>query len=528
MIIVFLPACGIFGKSKSGKINVKYGGGVGMPKIIIAVLSCHAERHLHQQIRDTWAKDAGVDVRFFLGAPVLLNTEDEIFLSVPDDFDSVSLKTEASIEWAHSRGYEFRFKCDTDSYVYIPRLLASGFERYDYSGLRYPYSDLSTIFNKNERSEAYGGTGYWLSRRAMEYILSHKHLGGNRKSSEDHWVGAILKGSGLSNFNDKRYHDSSDGPAPENNYITCHHNWYGPNPKLWTKRGALKDSKELARVHHSASKIGLDMKVLVSVYGWLNGATNGEFQAMRDTVLKDTAKYPGLEYRFFLGDGTPTTLEEKDRLLRSFRGYEREYLAKARSSMRDAGSFSYVPKDDEVVLHVPDDYLHTSYKTQAAAAWAVDRGFDYIFGCFSDTYINLKRLMESDFEKYPYSGMQCGGYAAGGPGYWIDRASAQKLVSETVISEWAEDRWVGDVMRKHGIECHYDPRYVETPALPQPGNDFITSHLAHTPTVFNPQMLYDAHRAAQVQVAPQPIPARRPRYAADGQTQNWWDRHPRR
>jgi hypothetical protein len=512
---------------------------MSQPKILISILSCHKERHLHQQVRNTWMKNnPGVDVKFFLGLPKLADTADEVFLDVPDDFEHVSDKVVASIEWAYTRGYDFKFKCDNDTYVHIPRLLTSGFEKYDYSGLRYPYSDLPTIFNINERSEAYGGSGYWLNRSTMKIVLDNRNSPQYRGAMEDHWIGAILRRFAVSNHNDKRYHDSLDGPAPENDYISCHNNHYGDRTDLWETSGALRDYATLLKTHKRASRIGMTpIKVLIAVHGWITGAANGEHQAMRDTFLKDCAKYPGLEYKFFIGDGTPTG-ENDSVLWNSFRSYENEYKVKAETSLASFSgkTFSYSPLSDEIVLATPDDYLHTSYKTKLSLKWAIEQGFDYVFGCPTDTYISLSKLMHSGFEQYDYSGMQCGGYAAGGPGCWLSRKVAQLVVDEPTVTDWPEDRWIGEVMRKHGIACHYDSRYAEMPAQPHRNNDIITSHLAHTPTKYVPSLMYDAHRSSEISTTVYAPPVTRGlpvrfravyRYANDTCTTNWWDRNRR-
>jgi len=508
------------------------------PKILISILSCHKERHLHQQIRDTWAKnDFNVDVKFFLGLPKLPDTTDEIFLDVPDDEGHVSDKNAASIEWAYDHGYDFRFKCDTDTYVYIPRLVTSGFEMYDYSGLRYPYSDLPTIFNTVERSEAYGGSGYWLSRLAMKIILDNRGSTQYRGSTEDHWVGAILRQFPLSSRNDHRYRDTLNGPAPENDYITCHHNRYGNRVDLWENLGALRNHAALLYAHRRALRISMTpTKVLIAIHGWVGGALNGDHQAMRDTFLKDSAKFPGLEYKFFIGDGTTTEVDDSV-LWNSFRSYEGEYKVKAEKSLLSSQGkvFSYFPQADEVVLSVPDDYLHTSLKTKASLQWAIQQDFDYVFRCPTDTYIDLGKLVASGFEQHDYSGMQCGGYAAGGTGFWLSKKVA-RLVVDAPVTDWPEDRWVGEVLRKHGVVCHYDSRYAEMPTQPRRNNDVITSHLAHTPIKYVPSMMYDAHKNSDTSVVPiQSAQSSRPftrnnsayRYAPGGLVTNWWDRHSR-
>jgi hypothetical protein len=132
--------------------------------------------------------------------------------------------------------------------------------------------------------------------------------------------------------------------------------------------------------------------------------------------------------------------------------------------------------------------------------------------------------------------MQCGGYAAGGTGFWLSRKAAQLVVNEPTVTDWPEDRWIGEVLRKHGVVCHYDSRYGELPAQPRRNNDTITAHLAHTPVKYAPSMMYDAHRISDTSEIP--IQSVQPTfkmtrnnsaytYAPGGLMTNWWDRHSR-
>ena len=96
-------------------------------KLLAAVPSCEAHKDRHKVIMDTWGKDAedsGIEVEFFTGH----------MLAVPDDYANLWKKTQAICRWAVFGGYDYIARIDTDTYVHVPRLLASGFENYDYSG----------------------------------------------------------------------------------------------------------------------------------------------------------------------------------------------------------------------------------------------------------------------------------------------------------------------------------------------------------------------------------------------------------
>ncbi len=230
------------------------------------------------------------------------------------------------------------------------------------------------------------------------------------------------------------------------------------------------------------------MKVLIAITTWTTGATNGENQAMRDTFLKDVPKFPGLEYRFFLGDGNPTG--EDETFLNS--SYQQVLAAHGDKYDRRAplAHVDYTLKSDETFIHTPDDFKHNCYKTKGSRRWAEERGFDFVFQCTSDTYIDIPRLMASGFEDYDYVGYPEGIYARGGNGYWTSRKASQLFMNEPVTI-WAEDWWVGTLLTQKGVLLHPDKRYEEFPNVPQPHNELIASHLGYPDYMI--QRMYDVY-----------------------------------
>lgn len=192
-------------------------------RVLIAIVSCARDREAHETIRQTWAKDCPVDYKFFVGRDCEVSRMDEIPLDVPDDWDGLPRKTQAVCRWAVEHDYDFLFKCDTDSYISIPRLLDSGFEKYHYSGccgeVENNYPD--ACFPAN-------GGGYWLSRRSFEYLAENMNLGLG-KNCEDWCVFlSLMKGAGIFVHHDPRYManrpEPGNGPASSNDYIILHDN----------------------------------------------------------------------------------------------------------------------------------------------------------------------------------------------------------------------------------------------------------------------------------------------------------------
>jgi histo-blood group ABO system transferase len=186
-------------------------------KVLVAIKACHRyvpmtgkgwdwtnqEKHrsnnVDEQIkacRDTWVKDftayLNTDVRFFYGQGAnraLLS--DEVVLDCCDDYKSLPYKTKAICAWAVKQGYDHIFMTDDDTYIWVDRLMGSGFEAHDYIGAisylgKYPYAT---------------GLGYWVSRRSADLIAN----GRITNTLEDHWVGEVLHKSGIAHKYDDRY-----------------------------------------------------------------------------------------------------------------------------------------------------------------------------------------------------------------------------------------------------------------------------------------------------------------------------------
>lgn len=115
------------------------------------------------------------------------------FYEEPSDY----LSLPAKVKWMFHclSDCEFVFKCDTDSYLSIPRLLASGFENYDYSG--WVRSDFNPPY-------AYG-PGYWVSRKAMQILTQQEWAHPTDSWAEDVLVGATLARFDIAPHNDDRY-----------------------------------------------------------------------------------------------------------------------------------------------------------------------------------------------------------------------------------------------------------------------------------------------------------------------------------
>ncbi len=165
-------------------------------KLLIGIASCHRDRALQDNLRQTWLKDATVDYKFFLGRPAATPADDEVFLDAPDGYDfELSVKVQAMVNYALEHGYDYLFKCDTDTCVYLDRLLACDFEKYLYMGGR---DD-----ERNDDLPAHGGPGYFLDRFAMEILRDSPSDRWSR--CEDWWVKGNLQAAGVFPHYDNRF-----------------------------------------------------------------------------------------------------------------------------------------------------------------------------------------------------------------------------------------------------------------------------------------------------------------------------------
>jgi hypothetical protein len=208
-------------------------------RILIAITSCHAHRPLQQAQRETWIADIpaeAADYKFFLGSPVIEDSApDEIFLlPVPDDYLGLIYKTCGLVQWAIGRGYDFLFKCDHDTLVNPRLLLASDFAQHDYvGGLNAPFAS--------------GGSGYWLSRRAMNIVA----IASPRSGAEDVFVADLMQRNEIPLHDDHRY-KFQPGSTIDRDTITYH---LGASSRLgrpyeaaqmyeaWREMKALEDAR---------------------------------------------------------------------------------------------------------------------------------------------------------------------------------------------------------------------------------------------------------------------------------------------
>jgi hypothetical protein len=189
---------------------------------LIAVLSCQQNALATDAMRETWLNNSPVEYKVFLGQtkrnrPIRAN---EVLLAASDDDRGLVDKIVQMIRWVREHGYTHVFKCDDDVYAVSDRLLKSGYEKHDYTGM---------VCNGNKGSGwkefCLGGAGYWLSQKAMDAIVSAEIA----TPLVDGHVAMTLAAAGIKPVHDSRYrytHRVYKDPLPElpesrNDIVSC-------------------------------------------------------------------------------------------------------------------------------------------------------------------------------------------------------------------------------------------------------------------------------------------------------------------
>jgi hypothetical protein len=163
------------------------------PIILIHATPADEKRGLVQAIRETWVAEWGhhlIPWRFIYDRTYVGPAQkDEWTFDVDPGYWVMMRKTKAACRRALDQGYSHVFIICSDTYVVIPRLLASGYENHHYSG------------HRAGEGHAGGGCGYWLDGRAMRAVIEARTF----NDYEDRWVGTVLKEAGIECFHDPRY-----------------------------------------------------------------------------------------------------------------------------------------------------------------------------------------------------------------------------------------------------------------------------------------------------------------------------------
>jgi hypothetical protein len=181
---------------------------VAGPIIFVLTYPPDLENGRINAVRATWL-DTWCDMiayRFAFDNTHIATRGDELVLDAPTGLLNTPFKTQRAAQWALKHGYDHAFFVPTDCYVAVPLLLASGYGDHDYTG-----------FHSYDEHHIGGGSGYWLSRSALQAVATYVPY----PDYEDRWVGSACRDGGIPAVHDARYH-SWDHAKPSRPPVTKH------------------------------------------------------------------------------------------------------------------------------------------------------------------------------------------------------------------------------------------------------------------------------------------------------------------
>ena len=170
---------------------------------LIAIVNCRSRQSTWANvIRESWLpsvpKDKA-DAFFFVGRGEGEKLPDDtIELDCDDSYQGLPDKIRAIMRWSHARDYGHTLKCDDDTILDVPRLLASGYDQYDYTG------KANRPVTKDTPFVVPMGFNYWVSKRCAEALLDAP-LPENSNDDEKWVAGNLYHRLGVTLHDDQRY-----------------------------------------------------------------------------------------------------------------------------------------------------------------------------------------------------------------------------------------------------------------------------------------------------------------------------------
>lgn len=193
-------------------------------------------------------------------------------------------------------------------------------------------------------------------------------------------------------------------------------------------------------------------------------------QAQRDTWVPYAIRFS--DVRFFVGRmHNPTVSGHADggELMR-----------------RTIGSPAPALASNTVVLDVDDSYEALPQKVKAVMSYSVTQGYDYVWKLDDDVYLVPGALERAALAHNRYVGnvrAARGGYPSAYPsGFCYGLCGeAARIIAEAPLSEdESEDRWVGNILAKHGIMATHESRFICTyPGLEPSGQMWLSGVRNH-------------------------------------------------
>jgi len=196
------------------------------PRILLGFLTAyHPSRwHRRQILREQCLKNSPLPYKFVFGdEPYLGDRErcglrdDEILHAPGSDLKTyLHLKNQELFKYALVNDFDYVMRCMDDTWAYPDRIMRAGLEPYDYAGYFPCRFNLGGTFHLPfaRLNYAHGGCGIWLSRKAMEMLVTTRwdehyldswpeavDVGFGQKIArppwywDDHFIGEVLQGN---------------------------------------------------------------------------------------------------------------------------------------------------------------------------------------------------------------------------------------------------------------------------------------------------------------------------------------------
>jgi len=197
--------------------------GIARQNFLLAIICCHHRAKHTDVIREYWVPDVKdkFDYKFFYGSgthdPI---KSDEVIMSGDDAYRGLASKIRNTCIWALEHGYDGLVKVDDDTAWIANRIakaVKNDWSKYDYIGRRNGPTDKYHTCNY-----ARGGTGYYLSKRAMQILADAPEPNPDdpKDFAEDSFVGRHMIEAGIECGNDERlrcadFSGPNRGPRPQ-------------------------------------------------------------------------------------------------------------------------------------------------------------------------------------------------------------------------------------------------------------------------------------------------------------------------
>lgn len=152
---------------------------------IAAIRSCGVNRAQRDAVRETWLPSIPFYYRFF--SEEQTSEADVVRVHCPSGRDMLTRKTHEIYRWClENTKFTHLFLVNDTAYVAGERLLGSGFDQHEYTG--------SMQFDLNYWTCWIDDTAMWLSRRAVQIIVSDGRLAQVERGDCDVVTADILRG----------------------------------------------------------------------------------------------------------------------------------------------------------------------------------------------------------------------------------------------------------------------------------------------------------------------------------------------